>query len=106
MADLEPVIIFEDTMFPGVVLDKSISLATVIKQYLDYLEVKHTVRLELKGKIPPSRLIAQCAYFLQWQPLICDIIELTNNWRIRQNEKSSCSCAGIICACFSFMQYE
>ena len=62
MADSERTVIFEDAMFPGVILDKSISLASTNKRYPDYLEVKQTVRLKSDDRIYPSHLSAQCAY--------------------------------------------
>ena len=62
MAEFEPDVIFEDAMFPGIILAKSISLATTSKRYPDYLEVKQTVWLELDDRINPSHLSVQCAY--------------------------------------------
>ena len=55
-------LIFEDVMAPGVVLEKSIPVASTDKQYPDYLEVHRTVLLELASRVEPARLGAQCAY--------------------------------------------
>ena len=54
--------IFQDAMEPGIVLDKTIRVASTDKQYPDYLEIDRTVRLEKDSRIDPSQLAAQCAY--------------------------------------------